>query len=70
MTKAAKQYGVPRETIRRHVRDEGGDLHLPGGDCLLTDMEEEAIVGYIQYYARHNFPLTRQDLRGVVLVSV
>ena len=69
MYKASKTYQIPKETIRRHVRGEVLDFNNPGRVNLLSVEEERALVDYIQYSAQHNFPLKRQDLRSVVLVS-
>ena len=65
---ASKTYHIPKETLRRHVKDEVQDFQRPGRNNLLSEEEESALVQYIQYNARHNFPLKRQDLRSVVLV--
>ena len=43
---ASKKFGIPKETLRRHVRGMVEDFRRPGRDFLLTP-EEEAIVKYI-----------------------
>ena len=70
MYKASKVHGIPKETIRRHVQGQVQDYNRPGRANLLTKEEEAALVQYISYNAQHNFPLKRQDIRSVVLVSV
>ena len=67
---ASKDHGLPKETVRRHVKGATKDFKKPGRDPLLTMQEEQALLEYIQYYVRHNFPLTRQDLCGIILVCV
>ena len=66
---ARQKFGIPKETMRHHVRGVVEDFHRPGRDFLLTPEEEEAIVQYIGYCCKQNFPLKRQDLRALVMVS-
>ena len=68
--KASKEFGIPKETLRRHVKGEVADFKKPGRENLLTDAEERALVDFIAYNAKNNFPLKRQDLRSVILVCI
>ena len=67
---ASRKYGIPKETLRRHVKGKVTDFRKPGRDFLLTLEEEQAVVDYIGYCSRHNFPLKRQDLRSIILVRL
>ena len=63
---ASKKFGVPRTTLSDHIH---GKVKGPqGGPAMLSDQEETALVEYILYMSRHNFPLTREDIRSTVIV--
>ena len=63
---AARKYGVPRTTLSDHIHDK---IKGPqGGPPMLTEDEEVALVDYILYMSKHNFPLTRDDIRSTIIV--
>ena len=67
----SKQYDIPRRTLRGYVSNaEKPTTPKPGPERMLTMEEETALVDYIMYMAEHNFPLSRDDLRSVILVNI
>ena len=66
----SRQFNIPRRTIRGYVsKPEKCTSKKPGPESMLTMDEEMALVDYILYMAEHNFPLSRDDLRSVILVN-
>ncbi|XP_052079009.1 uncharacterized protein LOC127717266 [Mytilus californianus] len=69
ISKAAKEYGVPRTTISDHVNGKY-DNHLNGPSKMLTDEEETSLINYVKYMSERGFPLTRRMLKAFVLSIV
>ena len=65
---ASRKFAIPRQTLSNHMK--GQDPHCldRGGKPELTSEEEEALIGYITYMAAKNFPVTRDDVKKVVVV--
>ena len=61
---AAKKYGIPRTTLRRHL--ENPEMKKQGHSTTLTLMEEEEIVVTCQMFGEWGFGLTKGDVINVV----
>ena len=67
----SKKFNIPRRTLRGYVcNPEKTTTAKPGPERMLTLDEETALIDYIMYMAEHNFPLSRDDLRSVILVNI
>lgn len=55
---AAKQFAVPRKSLKNCVKKQVGHGTNPGPACVLSSEEEDALVEYIEYMARGGFPMT------------
>jgi hypothetical protein len=62
--KAAKEYGIPKTTLLRHIQSE--KPLVIGGPTALTQSQEEEIVLTCQLFAEWGFGLTKQDIINVV----
>ena len=69
VTEASKRYCIPRKTISNHVLGKVEDFRPTGRETALSGEEEASIVGYLKYMSRHNFPLRRSEVRGLIVVS-
>ena len=68
-TEASQVYGIPRKTQTNHVLGKVNDFHTTGRDRALIDEEESAVVDYLKYMSRHNFPLRRCEVRSLIVVG-
>ena len=64
---ASKKFGVPRSTLSDHIHDKVKGPQ--GGPAMLSKEEEQALVDYMLYMSRHNFPVTRDDIRSTIIVG-
>ena len=70
ITDAATYYKVPRTTLSDHVHGKVSDFKPSGPSRELPDDLEEALVGYLMYMSRQNFPLRRKDARALIVVNI
>ena len=63
--KAAREFKIPEETLRRWVRSP--PTHVGAGrNTVLSNEEEGLIVSAIDYVSRCGFPIGRNDIRNMV----
>ena len=62
LSTAAKEFNVPRNTIRRHLE---GDVQIYGGKPILSVKQEAILIERIGYMADRGFPLTRKDVMEI-----
>ena len=66
----SRQFDNPRRMIRGYVsKQEKCTSQKNGPESMLTMDDETTPVHYILYMAEHNLPLSRDDLRSVILVN-
>ena len=65
LSTAARQFGVPRNTLRRHIQKEG--LRL-GGRTILTEQQEDTLAKRILYLGTRGFPLSLCEFRKVAFL--
>ena len=70
ITEAATHYNVPRTTLSDHVHGKISDFKTSGPSRELDDELEDAVVGYLMYMSRQNFPLRRTDTRTLIVVNI
>lgn len=58
VSKAAREYHVPRKSLENRVKARVEHGTPPGPKRVLNDEEEHALVEYIKYMARGGFPMT------------
>ena len=63
---AAKQFGVTRETSRRHVTGEVSMNARIGPPTVLMKEKEDEIVETCQVFAEWGFDLQKEDIKSVV----
>ncbi|KAG8180984.1 hypothetical protein JTE90_024732 [Oedothorax gibbosus] len=61
---AARQYGIPFETLRRWIVSEPSHK-VSGRSTIMTTEEENCIVQALQFLAQCGFPFDRQDVINV-----
>ena len=69
VTEASTKFGIPRKMITNHVLGKIVDFRSTGRERALSDEEEASVVRYLKYMSRHNFPLRRSEVRGLIVVS-
>ena len=69
ISEAARKFNVPRTTLSDHINGRVKDFRPPGHERELPEEVEAAIVEYIAYTSRQNFPLRRNDVRTIIIVS-
>ena len=67
-SEASIKFHIPRKTIMNHVEGKILDFNPTGRARALTEEEELAVVGYLKYMARSNFPLRRSEVKGLIVV--
>ena len=68
--KASQQFGVPKSTISYHTRGKVEEFPNPGGDKMLSEVEEIAVVEYMLYMSRRHLPVRRKDIRLGIVVGI
>ena len=53
LRKAAKLYGVPRNTLYSNMRSDNCKMAPIGGKRILDDEEEASLAAYMRYFAGH-----------------
>ena len=67
---AARHFNLPVTTLADHVHGRVQNFKTPGHERELPDDVEKALVDYVIYMSRQNFPLRRSDVRAIVMVSL
>ena len=68
ISEVARQFKVPRTTLRDHVTGKTKDFTMGAKRMLCEDLET-ILVDYIRFLQRQNFPVRRSDVRLIVIVS-
>ena len=66
-TEASVKFGIPRKTIMNHVGGKIENFNPTGRARALTNEEELAVVAFLKYMSRTNFPLS-SEVKGLIVV--
>ena len=67
MSAAAKQFSLPRETLRRHVTNQVTIKAKPGRPTILSKEEEVEVVETYQLFGEWDFGVQKDDVESVVV---